>query len=209
MTKTIKAYWRGKAWDLPVWDTQRKKVYEAERAAFVGPAAGESYGWGCLYRDGDLGEIRKLVKKITASATWKKLLADAGTRSVTIEIADGRGTRAARGGHGFLNLPRWARTLPVILHELAHVSAPWAGHHWPFAAAYLTLVARFLGAAERDALKAAFKAHRVRFTPPRQISPERLAQLRALGTRLAAARRMTPSPLPPAAPGSETGGGTA
>lgn len=210
MTQTRKLYWRGKDWDIPVWDTQRKKVYESEREAFVGEAryTGETYGWGCLYRDGDMGEVRKLVKKITASATWKKLLKDSGTRFHPIEVADGRGTRVARGGYGFLNLPRWARTLPVILHELAHASVPKAAHHWPFAAAYLALVARFLGAAERDNLKAAFRAHKVRFTPPRQISPERLAQLRALGTSLAAARRATPSGLSPAAPGPDpaTGG---
>lgn len=90
-----------------------------------------------------------------------------------VRVKDGRGTRHAYSAydtrrHGVLfSFPRWSRTLPVLLHEIAHPASlrrhgMVAAHGPEFAAAYLCLVERHLGAAARDCLGAAFARQRVR-----------------------------------------------
>lgn len=191
MTATSSYKWEGDTHKVPSRDTQRQKVYTAERAAF-----GKDFS--APLGDGSMRAVEQFVRKVEASQTWNTLLAKSGLTPLRdgLELKDGRRTRIARGGRYHLSLPRWARTAPVILHEMAHAgTGPAAQHNWPFAAAFLILVGRFIGAEARDRLKAEFKKHKVKFTPPRKFSPEHLAKLKAQGYRLAAARgQVKPEP---------------
>lgn len=176
--------WDGKPHRLKIRDSQKSKVYAAERRAFDAE-------WGDKIEDGDLAATVRYVRQVEASATWRKILAKSGLRPIAhgLEIADGRGCRSARGSRTRLTLPVWARTRPVILHEMAHAATgDRVKHNWPFAAVYLLLVGTFMGSAARDRLKEEFRKARVRFTPPRRFSAEHLAKLRAHGFALAAAR---------------------
>lgn len=107
-------------------------------------------------------------------------------------IKDGRGTTFARGGWRSINLPLWARTKPVILHELAHnLSArdyiddghgPWYMRY------FIDLVARFLGADKSAMLKSA-KAAGLKVAPASEAKISR--RVRSGKTRQA--RRSSPA----------------
>lgn len=84
-----------------------------------------------------------------------------------VEIRDGRGIRHASSAYEpetrrcVFSFPRWARTKPVVLHELAHAASfrrygLVAAHGPEFAAVFLELVARHLGPAARERLRRAF-----------------------------------------------------
>lgn len=168
-------------------DSQRARVYAAERKAF-------GAAFYAKVDDVSLEGLQRLVDRVTGSATWKKLFHRNPKVIVPgrVEVRPGYAARAAFARCGTITLPKWSRTLPIILHELAHVVAGGAvGHHWPFASHYIDLVGVFMGAEAKRTLKQQFKAHRVRFTPPRKrapLSPERLEDLRARGRALAARR---------------------
>jgi hypothetical protein len=65
----------------------------------------------------------------------------------------------------------WSWTEGVLLHELAHVgrhvlNPKWgteAAHSTDWAGLYLALLGEFIGPASADALRGAFRAHRVRW----------------------------------------------
>lgn len=182
--KATKNYrWEDTDHKVAVRDTQRQKLYNAERKAF-----GEDFTR--ILGDGSMAAVEEFVRRVESSETWLLLLAKSNRKPINggLQLKDGRRNRSASANAGELTLPRWARTAPVILHEMAHSATPGAQHNWPFAAAFLALVGRFLGAEVRDKLKAAFKAGKVRYTPPRKMSPEHFAKLRAQGFKLAAAR---------------------
>ena len=67
-------------------------------------------------------------------------------------VTDGRGAKIARGGARFIKLPRWARTVPVILHETAHCIDAQRGisdKHGPvFVRLYIQLLATYLPTSE-------------------------------------------------------------
>lgn len=171
-------------------DTQRSKVYKAERVAFEGHV--------------EANEVLPAVEDIERFVrhVWSlKRVQDAFPRAVVEwrlgrpAVHDGRGRKSACGAMGFISMPVWSRKKWVVLHELAHVISRRtdcyiAGHGWEYAACYLLLVRYVLGVDAHDRLKAEFKAHRVRFREPRKrapLSPERRA---ALVATLAAAREV-------------------
>lgn len=156
-------------------DSQKSKVYRAENAArtIVGDKA--------------------ITDRIAAWAFVEKVERDAWFRRTygrwRFRISDGRGTRIARGGGGWLNLPRWSRTPMVMLHEIAHNVAPYACHHdWRYCAIYLRLVRHFMGREVHDVLRAQFREHGVRYKRPRVLSPEQRAVLVERLARLRAAK---------------------
>jgi putative metallohydrolase (TIGR04338 family) len=120
-----------------------------------------------------------------------------------VKVKDGRGRRNACAWINQIEMPCALRTKWVVLHELAHVICDRVegemryqehtpGHGWRFAEIYLYLVKTHLvkthlGQDRHDALKAAFKAHHVRFRKPvrRIMTPEQRA---ACCARLALAR---------------------
>lgn len=179
--ETFRYQLNGLVYDLPKRDSQKAKLYRAERRAF-GAAFGEKL------EDGSIPAVTRFVRRVEASKTWSKLLREAGKALFPIKVDDGRGCRIARGGY-WIRLPRWARTIPVILHEMAHVARPAANHNWPFAEAYVRLVSRFIGVEAAASLKRAFKDAGVRIRPKKTFSPEVREKLRARGLALAAARQ--------------------
>lgn len=139
-------------------DTQRSKLYAAERAA------------GCF--DKDLGERPTLeraqayINTVTRSPwTVRKF----GT--FRIEARPGKGSASAHGSRVILlGIP--SRTRQIILHEIAHCIAyrrhpGVASHGREFAALYLELVQHFLGVDRAKQLRAEFRARRVRVGPKR------------------------------------------
>ena len=169
-------------------DTQRSKVYAAERAAFENLP---------IEKFESVKDVERFLKYI-----WKlKRVQNEWFSSVVgvnpPRVGDGRGCRRALAcGAWEIKLPKWARQDWVAVHELAHIihhrSGNWrkteAAHGWQFCAIYLKLVLYVLGREKHDALKAAFKAHKVRFTEPRKrnLTDE---QRQALADRLAAYRK--------------------
>lgn len=168
-------------------DTQRRKVYDAERAAFrTVPGVHRNSGFAHdTEQFPDLEAVRRYVIKVCSSkrvqAKYKRARGIAGG---ALHIHNGGGTRNAMGGYSlwdgaFLNFPLWSRNEPVIIHELAHaLTERGASHGWQFAECmlYLTLIAR--GRENQDKLRDAYKAHRVKYTEPkpkRELSPEQRA----------------------------------
>lgn len=171
-------------------DTQRSRLYRAERQAFdTQPEASTR-----LETTADIERYLRYVvslKRVTDS--WPDL-----TRHVAVH--DGRGRRRAGGCASYITMPKWSRVKWIVLHELSHVihqrqvsTRQFAFHGWQYAEIYLRLVMLVLGREAHDALKASFKANRVRFTKPKTrtpLSPERKAQLAA---QLAKAREVKKS----------------
>lgn len=137
-------------------------------------------------------EMAKYVKKVFERATIKRRY---GRLLYKVKVLDGRGRRNAGGWYGGITMPKWSRTEYIVLHEIAHTlcqrqyGQSIAGHGWQYAAIYMDLVRFALGAEAGAALKASFKAHRVKFSKPKKrapLSPEKKAELAA---RLALARQ--------------------
>ncbi len=176
---------------MSVRDSQRSKVYAAERAAGIYRHRSEAMDW-----DGVLAFVEKVQssayvrRKYSASRYQVKAFPGRGggmaMRELLARDIDGYWMRH----HGqIITLGVWARQPAVILHEIAHHYAGLShSHDWAFCATFLDLVRHFMGKEAHDALKAQFKAHRVRFTPPRPkrtLTPE---QREAASARLALAR---------------------
>jgi putative metallohydrolase (TIGR04338 family) len=148
-------------------DSQKSKVYRAERLAWWG-AQDSPYLPDDEFRT--VAQCLALVDQITSSRWWKNRC-----RIGTVKVFDGRGTRFARAGHfGYrsrgkngwgINLPRWSRSKPVILHELAHIMTNgWhRGHGRHFCRNYLALVSRWMGKEAAAELRSAFKTCRVKW----------------------------------------------
>jgi putative metallohydrolase (TIGR04338 family) len=149
-------------------DSQRGKVYAAENAAFDKSKS----------EDLSVAECQAFIDKCLNSKGLQSKYPKATRR---YKVTDGRGRRTACYAPliNQLRVPRWARSRWVLLHELAHAlvfsfSDSHAPHGWEFCECYLYLVRVFLGRWAEDALKAEFKARRVRYRPPRkrQMSDE-------------------------------------
>lgn len=163
-------------------DTQRSRVYKSERKVlhFAKPLR-------------EVKDIERFIKKQLKRKAITRRYPDA-TREVLVHDGGGKRNASAYGGWK-ISIPLWARSDLIVIHELAHIVAhrhyrgsSIASHGWQFCAIYLDLVRFIMGREAHDALKASFKAHKVRFTQPRTrapMSPERKAELAA---RLAAAR---------------------
>lgn len=182
--RTFKYKFDGQDHDVPSRDTFQQKVYNGERIAF-GPKWGESLG------ERTMEDCQAFVDNVLKSATWLRLRAlhhklySDGTcwiqkRGMTIK--DGRGCRWARGGGARITLPMWARTKPVILHEMAHcLVGGGVGHNWPFCRAYIDLVAMFIGKPQAKLLEAGLKKAGARTRPYKRMTSEAKAALAARG----------------------------
>jgi len=140
-------------------DTQRGKVYKAERHV----AEGRKFG--------TLVECQAYYDRIVHSRWWLRR-----AMPTQIFLRDGRGTRMARAysnwAGGYINLPRWSRCEIVMLHELAHVlrCRRYGGandidhrpHGAGFVRAFLDLVGRWMGAETAKALRESMLEHGVR-----------------------------------------------
>jgi putative metallohydrolase (TIGR04338 family) len=161
-------------------DSQRSRVYKADDVleAFAKPLP-------------SVADVEAYAKRLFKSKRLAKKYPRAGWRPPV--VADGRRNRDASGSTWQIVIPRWARNEAVVLHELAHTISMReygrhiAGHGWQYASTFLDVVKWMMGKAAHDALKASFKAHKVRFRKPvkRTLTDEQRA---ALAARLASAR---------------------
>ena len=113
---------------------RQRAVYAAEDAALTG--AGRSFR--------HLGEVRDYVADLVGSEWW----ADRWPQVEGIPVAGSRSGRVAGyavDGSGGIRLAHRGLREPVVLHEIAHVVTPGAGHGPPFVAALLALVRERLG----------------------------------------------------------------
>lgn len=191
----------------PKSDSQKGKLYDAERRTFTGP--GE---W-----DKELpeAEVRRRVDQ-TINFLVKKF-GDAVAMNVTCEFPhQGRGgARAFRqpviwfndSGTRFMGphvrFTPGSRNRWVILHECAHMLDPHRhpeydgdsrAHGWVFADVYLTAVQHFLGVEAAKTLRAEFREGKVRYRPKRKPNPS--ATPPTPPTRTKAATVFVATPLP-------------
>jgi len=113
---------------------RQRGVYAAEDAALAGA--------GRVFRH--LGEVRAYVDEVIASDWW----ADRWPHIETIPVGGTRSDRFggyAVDGTGEIRLARRSLREPVVLHEIAHVVTPGAGHGPAFVTALVALVRERLG----------------------------------------------------------------
>lgn len=164
-------------------DSQRQKVYDAERRAFKDAPI-------------DLPEMEDIERFVAHVRTLKRVRQSFPCLVLRpVQAKDGRARRAAGGNSQGIFMPRWSRKKWIVLHELSHTIVQRvhgvfgaAGHGWEFASAYLTLVRHVLGRGAHDALKAEFRAGRVRFKAPRKRAPLSAERRAALAQMLVKAR---------------------
>ena len=131
-------------------DSQRARLYRAEGEVDAGR------------RLPTVARMQDYVDEIVG-AGW--FLARWGERA--FEVRPGFGHRRATADeHGVLQMPRWARSELVLLHEVAHCLAPLsAASHGPeYAGVLLALARRAMSPGTAQALEDAFARHRVRWT---------------------------------------------
>lgn len=162
-------------------DSQRSKLYKAEKVLESMSARLET-----------VPEMDAFLKKVLSRAPIQARYGRVIQREIVVR--DGRRCRNALGGVNWIKMPRWSRTQYIVLHEAAHsitqrkFGLGVAAHGWQYAGVYLDLVRFGMGPAAGEALKASFKAHKVRFTEPRKRAPLSAEAKAALAARLQAAR---------------------
>ena len=85
----------------------------------------------------------------------------------TLEVRPGFGHRRATANeHGVLQMPKWARTELVLLHEVAHCLTPVtvASHGPEYAGVLVALARRAMSPGTAQSLEDAFARHRVKWT---------------------------------------------
>lgn len=105
-------------------------------------------------------EVVEFVEGVTQSKWWLR-----HSKYLQVKIRDGRGNDYALTNfqEGALNLPRWARVRPVIVHELAHLitNIEKSGHGPEFVANLVEMYRRFLGKRWSEILKERLEQNRV------------------------------------------------
>lgn len=143
-------------------DSQRARLYRAEHEVFGVPPESK---WPCL----KFSAVKHFVHAVLDEPWFQS---EFGVFP-EVRIKDGRGTRHAYSAYDLkrqgvlFSFPRWARSAPVLVHEIAHAASLHrhgliAAHGPEFTATYLCLVRRHLGAEAHSSLIEAFVKHRVR-----------------------------------------------
>lgn len=162
-----------------VRDTQRQRLYDAERRAF---------GNWPLVRHGktlkDHKAVEAYVAKVVSRATIQRRYGSWLNRS-PIGVKAGRaGSTWSRGGRFWIKMAPNHRIEWIVLHELAHLiqhrvypnglgGMSVAGHGPEFCSIYLDLVRYCLGKAAHAALKAEFVAGKVKHRLTKAHEPNR------------------------------------
>jgi putative metallohydrolase (TIGR04338 family) len=111
---------------------RQQGIYASEEAALAEA--------GRVFRD--LGEVRSYVEELIASDWWAERWPHIEAVSVGRTRSDRFGGYAVEGA-GEIRLADLRE--PVVLHEIAHVVTPGAGHGPAFVASFLALVRERLG----------------------------------------------------------------
>lgn len=157
-------------------DSQRARVYRAERAAFMADAARPLPAFGWLT---SMEAARAFVSAVAAHPQVIARFPLAGKPGLSLLsdllVTDGRGRRSACAyvDRHAIALPQLFRMRWVVLHECAHIiararfgyQANYVAHGREFAAVYLDLVQIVFGADAHARLATAFAAHGVSFQP--------------------------------------------
>jgi putative metallohydrolase (TIGR04338 family) len=187
-----------------VRDSQKQKVYDAERCMQIEPRLMRPYK---VLRVDDTGpeprrwiekkpglamtlpECQAYVDKLLGSAYMQRKYGYRSGRPRKVNVKQGRGGGAACSPVT-IELGVWARQPIVILHEIAHCLT-WgvgADHGWEFTACLLDLVRHSMGKDAHDKLRASYDDHKVKYRQPRKRGPVSEEQRAVLVERLAAAR---------------------
>ena len=150
-----------------VRDSQRSKVYKWENSHIPNFYAVEL-------------TLHECELFITEAISWWFRLSKSDVSMPLIK--SGRGTRKARGSAHKINLPRWARSKAVVLHETAHCLVDRMDHlsedggHGPyFMGTYIRLLGHFLELS-RTELKQGAKAKKIKVMPSKYLNrPSRLS----------------------------------
>ena len=132
-------------------DSQRARLYRAEGEVDPGrrlPTVERMQAW-----------VDALVVTDWFVARW-------GERSFVVRPGYGHRRATADAVNGVLQMPKWARTELVLLHEIAHCLTPaiFASHGPEYAGVLLALARRGMGLGTAQRLEDAFIAERVRWT---------------------------------------------
>jgi len=168
-------------------DSQRSKVYAAERAAWaelikLRPELDVTYTKADAIR-----ELRALAERKRITTNYPRAL---WLAKVEVTISN-RGGSCYPGWTPRIRLGSWARTRHfVILHEAAHQlqSRESSAHGWEFCDAHLALWRARYGVDAAKVLEHHYKAAKVRYRKPRAkkvLTPDQKA---VLSERLAVAR---------------------
>jgi len=155
---------------MRVRDFQRSRLYKWERSQ----SWWEGNDWatpGSM----SLPQCKALIKRATKRyGAWMP------------SVRDGRGNRNASGSASVIKLPRWARSMPVVLHESGHAinsqrgtnGAPYGDKHGPvFLRLFIQLLATYMKLDEADLVRSA-KAAGLKVAghqPVRRIAARRAA----------------------------------
>lgn len=131
-------------------DSQRARLYRAETEVDSGrrlPTVERMQAW-----------VDALAGADWFQARW-------GERAFDVRPGFGH-RRATADQHGVLQMPKWARTELVLLHEVAHCLTPvtCAAHGPEYAGVLLALARRAMSPATAQALEDAFDRQRVRWS---------------------------------------------
>jgi putative metallohydrolase (TIGR04338 family) len=180
---------------MKVRDSQRQKLYDAERLAFDNnPAIPDT-----MIRYESVEDCEKAIRLIWSKTRFQNefpAVAKHWRYQNAPRVKPGFGCRRATAycGRWSVTLPVWSRKRWVIVHELAHLahyaegSAGQADHGWQYALTYLRLTRLTMGVDAYEALRQAFKAKGVRYKAPRAKKPMSDEAKAALAERLKAAR---------------------
>ena len=139
-------------------DSQRSKVYAAENAVFPRIHVPEP-----ALRE--IAACQRWVDTVCAAPWFRRRW---GLRD--IRVTNNRGKGGSRASGSIMHMGVIHRNPAVLCHELAHCLAPRDARHNPlYTRTYLELVRFVIGRETYEALKAAFKAHRVKVAPRRTV----------------------------------------
>ena len=131
-------------------DSQRARLYRAEGEVPAGRR---------------LPTVERMQAYVDALAAADWFLARWGERAFEVRPGFGH-RRATADGNGVLQMPKWARSELVLLHEVAHCLTPvtCAPHGPEYAGVLLALARLGMGPATAQSLEYAFARQRVRWT---------------------------------------------
>ena len=132
-------------------DSQRARLYRAEGLVDAGRR---------------LPTVERMQAWVDGLVATEWLVARWGERSIEVRPGHGHRRATADAANGVLQMPKWARSELVMLHEVAHCLTPaTVAHHGPeYAGVLLALARRAIGPATAQRLEDAFAAERVRWT---------------------------------------------
>lgn len=132
-------------------DSQRARLYRAEGHVDAGRR---------------LPTVARMQAWVDGLAATEWFVARWGSRSFEVRPGFGHRRATADQANGVLQMPKWARSELVLLHEIAHCLTPaaFASHGPEYAGVLLALARRGMGPGTAQRLEDAFAAERVRWT---------------------------------------------